>query len=255
MEAIVPVPHQTPVPKIPPPRKPTERTGIIHTFEKMKRLFFTLLLLVPYLFAHAQEFSSDLERQGLKGDIKKLIEKEFNGTEDSLMWKAVSNYNDTGNQLDYITYSPTDVILSKSIFKYNDTTGKLADIKRFKADGSLNVKTIYKYDAKGRVIEENNFDPQGTLFMTAKSRFDMKGNRTVKDCMNEYGILFLKTNYKYDKHNRDIEEREYDSHHSLKFTTTHEYHDIDRNGNWRKRITYKNDVPNSVTIREIEYEE
>ncbi len=233
-----------------------ERSVIIHTFEKMKRLFFTLLLIIPYLYVHAQpQLSYDLERQGLKGDIKKLTEKEYNGTEDSLMWKAVSNYNDSGNQIDYFTYSPNDVLLSKSIFKYNDTTGKLVDIKRYKADGVLNVRTTYKYDMKGHVIEENNYDPQNTLFMIAKSRYDMKGNRTVKDCMNEYGILFLKTNYKYDKHNRDIEEREYDSHHGLKFTTTYDYGNVDKSGNWRRRTMYKNDVPTSVTIREIEYEE
>jgi hypothetical protein len=218
----------------------------------MKKLFFILSLFTLHCVANAQ-VKSDLERQHLKGEVKKLIEKEYNGSGDSLMWKGVSTFNDTGNQVDFYTYSPEDVVLSKSIFNYNDSTGKLVDVKRFKADGSLNVKTTFKYDFKGNINEENNYDPQNVLFMTAKSRFDPKGNRMVKDCLNEFGILFLKTNYTYDKKGHDIEEKEYDSHHSLKFTTSYEYEDFDKEGNWRKRTTYKNDVPSSVTIREIEY--
>ena len=89
--------------------------------------------------------------------------------------------------------------------------------------------------------------------MTAKSRYDMKGNQVVKDCLNEFGILYLKTNYQYDKKGHDIEEKEYDSHHGLKFTTSYEYQNTDKNGNWRKRITYKNDNQYTVTIREFEY--
>ena len=218
---------------------------------KMKLLPAILLLsFIPFLsFA---QLKNDLERQNLKGEIKSVTEKEYNATGDSLMWKSISNYNDTGNQVDFYTYSPDNTLLSKSIFNYNDS-GRLVDIKRYKADGTLNVRTTCRYDMKGNMVEENNYDNQNILFMTAKSRYDMKGNRVVKDCMNEYGILYLKTNYQNDKHGREIEAKEYDSHHGLKFTTSYDYESMDKNGNWRKRTTYKNDDPHTITIREFEY--
>ena len=212
----------------------------------------TILLLFCSLHAFSQ-IKNDLDRQKLKGEIKTLTEKEYNATEDSLMWISISNFNDTGNQIDFYTYSPDNVLLSRSIFNYDDSIGKLSDIKRSKADGSINVRTTYKYDIKGNRIEENNYDPQNVLFMTAKSRYDIKGNQMVRDCLNEYGILFLKTNYQYDKKGHDTEEKEYDSHHGLKFTTSYKYENTDKNGNWRKRITYKNDNQYTVTIREFEY--
>jgi len=218
---------------------------------KMKQ-FTTLLFLLCSLHAFTQT-KNDLERQKLKGEIKSVTEKEYNATEDSLMWISIGHFNDTGNQVDFYTYSPDNKMTSKSIFDYDDTTDKLIDVKRYKADGSINVRTIRKFDIKGNLVEENNFDPQNILFMTARSRYDMKGNQMVKDCFDEYGILYLKTNFQYDKKDRDIEEKEYDSHHGLKFTTSYDYESTDKNGNWRKRITYKNDNRYTVTIREFEY--
>ena len=217
----------------------------------MNRLF-TILLLFSFLHAGAQA-KNDLERQKIKGQVKTITEKEYNATQDSLMWISISNYNDTGNQVDFNTYSPDNKLLSKSVFNYDDTTDTLIDVKRYKADGSLNVRTNRKYDVKGNIVEEDNFDPQNILFMKAKSRYDMKGNQMVKDCFDEYGILYLKTNFQYDKKGHDIEEKEYDSHHGLKFTTTYDYENTDKNGNWRKRTTYKNDKTYTVTIREFEY--
>ncbi len=217
----------------------------------MKFISFTLLCIFISLVSSAQ-FKNDLKREKLKGKVRSVTESEYNGSHDSLMFKAVYKYDDNGNEEDFSTYSPTGEKLSKTTFKYNDS-GKLVEENRYKADGSLNVRTTCKYDAKGNKIEEDNFDAGGVLFLKVLSKFDGKGNRIVKDSHNEFGILFLKRNSKFDEDGNEISAKEYDSHHGLQFTITYDYDGNDKAGNWTRRTMYKNDDAFTVTDREIEY--
>ena len=135
----------------------------------MKTKTILYLLLHFSFFASAQlhthnQFKNDLARQKLHGNIKTVTEKEFNANGDSLKLRSVSTYNDTGNLVLFITYSPDGASLSRTTFKYNDS-GKLIEEKRYKADGSLNVKTTCVYDVKGNKIEEDNYDAGGILFL------------------------------------------------------------------------------------------
>ena len=223
----------------------------------MKLLFILTYLLTITIVANSQtfprnHFKNDLQRQKLKGKIKSVTEKDFNSSGDSLMLKTITIYNDTGNMASFITYSPGGIILSRTAYSYNDS-GKLIEEKRFKADGSLNVKTTCGYDEKGNKTEEDNYDAGGTLFLKVINRYDGKGNRIIKDSYNEFGSLFLKCNSKFDDEGHEIQAKEFDSHQSLKFTTTFEYEQDDENGNWLKRTTLKNDDPATITEREIEY--
>jgi hypothetical protein len=225
----------------------------------MKFLHFTLFLLVYSLLASAQG-KTDLQRQKLKGSVKTLTEYEYEVIVDkkeaqkgSLRWKSVSNFDKDGKQVGFATYSADNALLSKSVYNFNDS-GRLLDVKRYRADGGLNVKVIYKYDAKGNILEEENFDASGTMFMKGVNKYDVRDNRIVYDRFNQFGHLFLKSNYKFDKAGHEIQEREYDSHEALKYATTFEYSNFDKQGNWLQKITYKNDEPKIITEREIEYE-
>lgn len=223
----------------------------------MRLLSITLLLLAIAVSCFAQhtihnQFRNDLHRLKLKGKVKAVTENEYNGKGDSLKLKSVSKFDTSGNEVEFFTYSSTGVIQSKTVFRYNDS-GKLQEEVRYKADGTMNVRTTCKYDEKGNKIEEYNYDGSGTMFMKIVSKYDSKGNRLTKDSFNEFGALFLKCNSKYDEDGNEVSSREYDSHKSLKFSTTYDYEDYDKAGNWLKRTTYKNDEPASVTVREVEY--
>ncbi len=198
------------------------------------------------------KFKNDLQRQKIKGHVRSVTENEYNDHGDSLKARSVSKFDNKGNEVEFFTYAPSGSILSKTTFKYNDSD-KLIEEVRYKADGTLNVKTTCKYDEKGNKTEEYNYDISGTMFMKVLGKFDGKGNRLVKDCYNEFGSLFLKCNSKFDDEGNEISSKEYDSHKGLKFTTTYDYENADKSGNWLRRTTYKNDDPASVTIREIEY--
>ncbi len=214
------------------------------------RYFFSLLLLAFCLIAQAK---NDLTRQKIKGMAKTITEIEYNANGDSLKYKTVARYNDTGNLIDYCTYSAKGTLLSRALFVYNDTTGVLIEERRYKADSSLIVKVAYVFDDMGNKTEEHNFDVSGKEFMKVLSKFDIKGNRSVKDSYNEFGILFLKANSKFDPQGHEISIKEYDSHHGLKFEIGYEYTASDANGNWIQRTTLKNEEPSSITKREIVY--
>ena len=216
------------------------------------RYFFSILLLSFTLVLQAQS-KNDLGRQKIKGMAKSITEMEYNATGDSLKWKTVARYNDTGNLIDYCTYSAKGALLSRAVYIYNDTTGSLMEERRFKGDSSLIVKVTYVFDEIGNKTEEHNFDVSGKEFMKVLSKFDIKGNRTVKDSYNEFGILFLKANSKFDPQGHEISIKEYDSHHGLKFETGYEYTASDANGNWTQRTTLKNEEPSAITKREIVY--
>lgn len=223
----------------------------------MKVLSFTLLFLCGFYCSFAQtgihsQFKNDLRRQKLKGKVASVTELEYNATGDSLKLKAVTKYNEKGNMSEFFTYSPDGAVLSKTTFAYDDSD-KITEELRYKGDGTLNVKTTYKYDERGNKIEEYNYDATGTMFMKVLNKYDGKGNRLVKDSHNMFGALFLKCNSKYDEHGNEISAKEYDSHKSLQFATTFDYENNDKQGNWQRRTTYKNDQPFSVTTREISY--
>jgi hypothetical protein len=224
----------------------------------MKNIYATLLLLCYSFLAFTQplphnQFKNDLTRQKLHGKIKSLTENEYNAGGDSLKLKSVTIYNDSGNQISFFTYAPDGAVLSRTTFQYNDS-GKIVEEKRLKSDGTLNVRTTYLYDVKGNKIEEDNYDASGIMFLKILNKFDGKGNRIVKDSYNEFGSLFLKCNTKFDELGNEITAKEFDSHHGLKFSTTYEYENVDKHGNWLKRSTLKNDEPAAVTDREIIYQ-
>lgn len=202
---------------------------------------------------------NDLKRNKLKGDITAVTELDYtvtgksrNPQKDSLKLKSVTSYDSTGNTIEFVTYSPDDKVLSRSVYEY-DADGKFVEIKRYRGDGTHHVTTKYEFDWSGNIKEEKNFDPSGSLFMTAQSTY-RNGNRAVYDRYGPNGHLFLKSNYKFDKKGNEIEEREFDSHHGLKYTTTHKYSKYDKKGNWQQRVTYKNDEPRTITEREITYD-
>ncbi len=201
---------------------------------------------------------NDLKRNKLKGDVTSVAELEYSVAEggrkarkDSLRIRMVTSFDSNGNAMEFVTYSPDDKVQSRSVYEY-DKDGNFIEIKRYKADGSLHVTTKLEYDRVGNIVGEENYDPSGGLFMTTKGKY-VNGNRIVYDRFGPNGHLFLKSNYKFDKKGNEIEEREFDSHHGLKYTTTYKYSKYDKKGNWLRKVVYKNKEPRTIIEREITY--
>jgi len=69
---------------------------------------------------------------------------------------------------------------------------------------------------------------------------------------NSEGSLFYKLSYKYDDKCNQIEKNNYNSDGSLDYKYTYKYNYNEKN-NWIERLELKNDIPQYILEREIEY--
>lgn len=147
-------------------------------------------------------------------------------------------------------------------------------------------KNIYKYDNKGNMIEENLYDePKGSLFAKYICKYDDKGNNIEDDYymyINGDSLKSIFHIFKYDDKENIIEHNEYQADGSLYYKFIYNYDNIgnkieekcyiytispsldynyyykyvyDKTGNWIKKTTFENDIPEKITEREIKYNE
>ena len=137
---------------------------------------------------------------------------------------------------------------SKETYKYDDK-GNLIEWYYYELHDGL--AATYKYDAKGNLIEEISYSHAGVGNTTYK--YDAKGNKIEE---NSYfiGLLDRKYTMKYDAKGNLIEGNSYEADGSLDYKYTFKY-EFDEKGNWIKRITFKNQIPESIEEREFEYYE
>jgi len=106
-----------------------------------------------------------------------------------------------------------------------DKFGEISKGER-KREDSWQRDFYKKYDDKGNKIEENNYKSDGSLGSKYTYKYDDKGNK--------------------------IEENNYNSDGSLDYKYTYKYNYNEKN-NWIERLELKNDIPQYILEREIEY--
>ena len=171
-----------------------------------------------------------------------LTEKSQHNSDGSLNKKWIGNFNEKGNRIGRSLYNSDGSLEEKSVFKY-DEKENLIETSQYNPDGSLNQKQVNKYDKKGNLIEARKYDSDGVFGSEWIFRYDKKGNRIEESLYNSDGSLKYKWAFKYDKNGNVIEENSH---------TTYKY-EFDKKNNWIKKITYKNSIPQKITVREIEY--
>lgn len=108
---------------------------------------------------------------------------------------------------------------------YNEQ-GNIVERNGYNADGSLEYKLTYQYDNKGNIVEENWYDPYVSLDSKWTYQYDNKGNKVEENGYNADGSLDFKSTYQYEYDSKD---------------------------NWTQKKEYKNNKPNEITERKIEY--
>ena len=175
-------------------------------------------------------------------------------------------YNKDGNPFNYYKYSYNtfNQIISEIWFDYSNN--EIVQKKTFEYDekGNLVTQTVYSpdnisaiskynYDDLGRKFEYNYYDRNGLLKWIRKYNYDDSNRLLENISIDSYSKeMTRKTGYKYDAFGNVNEESKYNSDSSLKERTVFEYY-YDKNNNWTKKITYKNEVPKSIIEREIIY--
>ena len=106
---------------------------------------------------------------------------------------------------------------------YQSSDGSLTSNGNLTSKGPS--KGTSKYDNKGKLIEMKNYESDGNLSITTLFKYDEKGNEIEKKLLRANGV-------------------------NSKDGTKYEY---DIKGNWIKKIDFYNEIPQSITIRDIEY--
>jgi len=191
---------------------------------------------------------------------------------------SIIKYDDKRNVIECTNYTSTGKVKSKTTNKY-DENNFISESCDYDSVGNLKFKSIYKNNSKGNVIELKGIKSDGTIVRAWTYIYDLNGNEIEKKCYISPGnfengkrvskydkngkvikIQFLPSDgrncgwntYKYDSKGNDKEYIGYNSDGSIEATYSYEYI-YDKNGNWIKKIEFKNRFPQVVTERQIEY--
>lgn len=161
-------------------------------------------------------------------------------------------------------------------YEYNKEGYKSKKIK-IMDNGETIDKVIYEYNSKGKLIKETeDMSDLSPDLMVSTYKYDEKGNLIEYSSFSDYSEAFIK--YKYNDKNQLIEVKKtlieegeyteyliYDNNDNLlekRYTNTGYYEDwkeareryeLDKQGNWIKKIKYEDNRPKEITLRTIEY--
>jgi len=161
-------------------------------------------------------------------------------------------------------------------YEYNKEGYKSKKIK-IMDNGETIDKVIYEYNSKGKLIKETeDMSDLSPDLMVSTYKYDEKGNLIEYSSFSDYSEAFIK--YKYNDKNQLIEVKKplieegeyteyliYDNNDNLlekRYTNTgyyedwkeaHERYELDKQGNWIKKIKYEDNRPKEITLRTIEY--
>jgi len=157
-------------------------------------------------------------------DAGKVIEEDFLGVQITY-GKTTYTYDSKGNVIEKSWFNSDGTVGMKETSKYDDN-GNMIETTNYVRDGKPEWRITYKMDASGKLAEETWYKNGTKFFITYTYSYDEQGRKTEMHYLNEKRKSYMKWTFK----------RVYDSH-----------------GNWTQEIQYRNDKPNTISERVIEY--
>jgi hypothetical protein len=201
--------------------------------------------------------SNEYYRGKLKTRNTYKYDSKGNNTEEScyeadgtIKWKELFEYDSKGNLTEVTDFKVNGRFESRFEYKY-DNNGNMVEENEYRSDTSQKHKRITsRYSADGAVVETNRYNEDGILVFTLK--LDREGVKLTNTSYNADGSFKGITTQMFDEHGSEIEEDRFFSNETLnmKYRYTYEY---DKEGNWTRKITHKDETPMEVTERRIEY--
>lgn len=170
----------------------------------------------------------------------------------NLVGKDKFTYNENGDLAEIHSHSSNGTLVWKELYEYGDSGNLARKIIYRYLYGGLYCTFKYIYDTKGNLIEESMFDKYGKQEWGYQEQRDSNDNVIEMQSFGYDGRLSSKTSIEYDTMGNVTEILLLDSEGLLERTITYSYV-YDQKGNWTKRTEYRNAIPASLTIREIEY--
>lgn len=213
-----------------------------------------------------------------KYNIEGNLEQQDRFFSDGILFEKIEYlYNDLGNKIEIkiLERGRLPGFEKKIVFLYQNerlieeieysATGDLIIKKNYQFDGKGNVikeirsypngrsnEIVFNYDSQGNQIEQKTFYPGGEISLPwLVFKYDNKGNKIEDIYLNRDKSSSRKDIYTYDDKNNIMEIKIfYDGHLEKKVNNTFQY---DENGNWVKKVVFKNDIPQHIVKREIIY--
>lgn len=211
-------------------------------------------------------------------DKNKLLEIQKYDMEGEMYEKTIKEYNLKDLLIKETCYDIDIemIITSLTLYFYNEMSF-LTDKKVF--DGNMNLKNYYEYlyNNENELLAEGFFDKNGNLLNIESFEYHTNGMIAKKEMVNHKDKTVIKYNesgnhietklydiddnleihsiFKHDNYNNLISFIRYwrvDNEMKLENNETHDYV-FDSKGNWIKRVSFYNNKPNEISIREITY--
>lgn len=212
----------------------------------MKPLINTILLifLSVIVFSCSKERENDLQKTGLKGNIKAIREISYEafGSADTLVKGDIIDnqgaensytlYNTKGNITDLIKYDNENSIKYKWRFHYDKKGVQQLSGKRYEAKDSEEDSSAYIYDKKKNPVEYIHYDSDGNIKTRTVSKFGKQGNVTEEKVFDDKNLLKKTSKFKYKK-NKLVEGRSFDKDGNLLIRSVYSY---DKKGNMQTMI-------------------
>lgn len=250
----------------------------------MKKIF--LLICFAFLLSCSSDIiqENDWTKDNLNGEVKSITETKhvalnYYDTEKKgkIIW--YTKYDDKGNKLEesynsnhlgtnfpgknLYTYNNKNELLEQHQYKNNgkllikalyelNKKGKHLEASWNYPDGSSFGKTTYKYNHHGKLTEEIWYLSDGSLDEKIRYKYDISGNRIENKAYRSDGSLLYKFTYEYNERGNKIEEDIYNSDGEWEESIIYEY-ELDKRGNWTKKLAIKNEEPISITERQYQY--
>jgi hypothetical protein len=182
-------------------------------------------------------------------DKNQLIEKNSFDSNGNQVPELAYRYDDKGNKIEDISYDSDGSIIYKRIFLFDENNCNV-EINFNRFFDKYSSKEILKYDEKGRKVERNIFESSG-LLSKEYFEYDEMNNVVEERTYGSDGDLSFKFNYKYDEKGNRIEKK---TGGSMMVKSIYSYkYEFDKYENWIKMTEFENDVPKTITEREINY--
>lgn len=202
--------------------------------------------------------ANDLQENGLKGKVSKVVEKEQGSSKDPAELWNEQNFDAEGDLVGTISYLAgfphhlarwgwvdkmrvkTEASISYG-FGEGPNEKEMTVIQSFmespsgpppKRDERFDERHEYKYDAQNRIVEQKVFWNTGSLARTMK--FEHKPNMRTSRYYDEQGEITYWSVEILDINGNVVEERSLDPNGKLESATVYQY-EFDTKGNWTVR--------------------
>ena len=180
------------------------------------------------------------------------IGQKTSGNSGNLQYTKKWNYNANGNAVEEIVDNEGGYDDYKYFMKYDKYGNQIEQFKQ-KNNGEKKLNFKKEFNSDSYIINKTTFNSDG-------SRKSMKTwNRNKMNITIEYinykskrGLFYRALKTIYDNNGNKKERIKYNPNGSVNIKQTYSY-EFDKQGNWVKRIDYKNNKPIYLLEREIDY--